>query len=104
MSTTKTDTKPTPADTAKLLALVANRAARMDLKHNKHNAEDLISWEMTIYHGHRAIPMDLEYLLGFDDFNFAHDVFGLRRHLNRETLKVENCFVPRSAKKKGGAA
>jgi hypothetical protein len=43
-------------------------------------------------------PLDFKALLGFDDANFGHDVFGIRRHLNRETLKLENCFVPRCAK------
>lgn len=40
-------------------------------------------------------PLKLEELLRADEFNFAHDVFGIRRHLNRETGKLENCFVPR---------
>ena len=40
--------------------------------------------------------LDLDRLAAADDFNFAHDVFGIRRHLNRETGKLENCFLPRS--------
>jgi hypothetical protein len=47
---------------------------------------------------HAACPLDLEKLAGFDDFNFAHDVGGIHRHLSRSTGKLQNFFVPRSAK------
>lgn len=40
-------------------------------------------------------PLRLADLLKADDTNFAHDVFGIRRHINRTTGKLENCFVPR---------
>lgn len=30
-----------------------------------------------------------------DDFNFMHDIYGIAAHLNRETLKLERCFLPR---------
>ena len=42
-------------------------------------------------------PLKLQELLEPDDTNFAHDVFGIRRHINRKTGKLENCFVPRYA-------
>lgn len=43
-------------------------------------------------------PLKLNELLAADEFNFAHDVFGIRRHINRETGKLEDCFLPRYAK------
>jgi hypothetical protein len=42
-------------------------------------------------------PLHLADLLAADDFNFAHDVFGIRRHLDRRTGKLGDCFVPRFA-------
>lgn len=39
----------------------------------------------------------LSELLAADEFNFAHDALGIRRHLNRKTGKLENCFLPRFA-------
>lgn len=36
-------------------------------------------------------------LLAADDANFGHDVFGIRRYLNRDTGKLTHCFVPRFA-------
>lgn len=44
-------------------------------------------------------PIDLGKLLGADDFNFVHDIMGIRKHLNRTTGKLENCFLPRCAKR-----
>lgn len=40
-------------------------------------------------------PLRLEALLVADDFNFAHDILGIRHNLNRETGKLGNFFSPR---------
>jgi len=39
--------------------------------------------------------LDLQKLLKFDDFNFAHDIAGIRSHINRQTGELQDCFVPR---------
>jgi hypothetical protein len=43
-------------------------------------------------------PLELQKLLDFDDANFGHDVFGIRRHLNRDNGKVGGQFLPRCAR------
>jgi hypothetical protein len=57
--------------------------------------------KMDIIAAHNDIPLDLDRLLAADDMNFCHDVFGINRHLNRTTFKLENCFVPRNAREDG---
>lgn len=42
-------------------------------------------------------PLKLYDLLNADKENFAHDVFGIRANINRQTGQLENCFVPRYA-------
>lgn len=42
-------------------------------------------------------PLDLAKLATCDDAEFAHDVFGIRRHLNRKTGKLTGHFHPRCA-------
>lgn len=42
--------------------------------------------------------LDLDKLLAFDNPDFAHDIFGIERHLNRKTGKLEDCFLPRCSK------
>ena len=40
-------------------------------------------------------PLKLSELASAPQFDFAHDVFGIRRHINRETGQLEDCFLPR---------
>jgi len=58
----------------------------------------LIDADMDITACHvNGCRLKLNELLAADSINFAHDVFGIYRHLNRETGKLEDCFVPRYA-------
>jgi hypothetical protein len=41
--------------------------------------------------------LDLAKLLRANVLDFSHDVFGIRRHLNRETGELFDCFLPRCA-------
>lgn len=43
-------------------------------------------------------PLDLLRLAKSDTFNFSHDIFGIRRHLNRTTGRIDGKFLPRFAK------
>lgn len=43
-------------------------------------------------------PLDFDKLLGFSDLDFFHDVYGISEHLDRQTGKLQNCFVPRCAR------
>lgn len=42
-------------------------------------------------------PLKLHELLEADDANFGHDVFGIRRFIDRETGKLTQSFCPRFA-------
>ena len=44
-------------------------------------------------------PMDFAALVAADDCNFAHDVCGITRHIDRETGKLGGCFSPRFSKR-----
>ena len=46
------------------------------------------------------VGIDLDKLLNFDDSNFTHDIVGIIKNVNRKTLKLDNCFCPRSVKTK----
>lgn len=43
--------------------------------------------------------LDFVKLLGADTFNFAHDVCGIMRHIDRTTGKLTRRFLPRCSKK-----
>ena len=59
---------------------------------------DFTEIQMDIAAAHVAEPLDLEKFMEFDDFNFAHDIFGIIDHIDRETGKMQNCFLPRCSK------
>ena len=78
------------------ISKIANRAAKIASKQGANY--DYLTASMDIEAVHKNImPLKLNELLKADNFNFTHDVFGIANHLNRETIKLENCFVPRYA-------
>ena len=56
---------------------------------------DRLSLDMDLSATHAVTPLRLADLLAADDFHFAHDVFGIMRHINRRTGRLEDHFVPR---------
>lgn len=42
-------------------------------------------------------PLKLDEWLAAPDFDFVHDFYGITRHINRRTGKIEDCFLPRFA-------
>lgn len=89
-----------------LIAEIADRAERLGKKYRHAREQRTRSdYEMDIAATHvNGCPLNLQKLLEADDFNFAHDVFGIERHLNRSTGELENCFVPRCAAKQSASA
>ena len=53
-----------------------------------------LEMDITLVHKHQG-GLKLDELLAADDGNFNHDVFGIRRHINRHTGELEDFFVPR---------
>lgn len=62
--------------------------------------KDGLALEMDITAVHaNGCPLRLHELLGARKFDFLHDVFGIHRHINRNTGTLMDCFVPRYAAK-----
>lgn len=72
------------------------KLARRARSAEKGCPRDIMAWTMdfSVVHAN-GNPLRLDALLAADDFNFMHDAFGICRHLNRETGKLENFFSPR---------
>ena len=77
-----------------LILKIADRAVEM-IGDRKETQGVIIDIEATHCNG---CPIDLERLLNAPDYDFAHDVDGIRTHLNRRTGELEDCFLPRYAK------
>lgn len=80
-----------------LIDKIANRAVAMHQRVSGPDADDKLTWLMDISFGHDSCPLKLAELLEAGDSDFAHDVFGIRRHMNRETCQLGDCFLPRYA-------
>jgi len=79
-----------------LIEKIARRA--MALKVPINTGRTLQDWTMDITATHcNGCALDLARFAGGDDFNFAHDIAGIARHLNRSTGQLEGYFLPRFA-------
>ncbi len=78
-----------------LIAKIADRA--VDAAPGVYRKQDALM-DITAAHCN-GCPLDLPGLLAADAFTFSHDVFGIRRHLNRDTGEMMGCFVPRCCAK-----
>lgn len=59
---------------------------------------DAMTMNMDITATHlNGCPLDLVDLLDAPDFDFLHDVLGIRRHIDRTTGQLADCFLPRTA-------
>ena len=83
---------------AHLIDQIARRAVEMYAKYND-KPPSLIDMVSDIRSVHlNGCPLDLKILFDASDFKFAHDIFGIRQHLDRQTGKLDRRFLPRCAK------
>ena len=80
-----------------LLSQIANRYLKRFPNSGKkreglHKLDVIMDLEAVISNG---CPLRLNDLLAADDFNFFHDVCGIREHLDHETGQLKNQFSPR---------
>lgn len=79
---------------SRVITKIAKRAVAMALGAGVEY--DFMTAEMDVTATHcNGNPLRLDDLLAADEFNFSHDVFGIRRHIDRETGKLGDCFSPR---------
>lgn len=77
----------------RLMAAVAKRAVR-ELQIDREYSD--IEMDIAACHCN-GCALQLAELLEADRLDFAHDIFGIVKHLNRETGKLQDCFLPRFA-------
>lgn len=60
------------------------------------DSQQTLVMDLTAVHAN-GTPLKLRELLDAEAFDFTHDIYGIRRHINRGNGKLENCFLPRYA-------
>lgn len=79
-----------------LLLKIAERAEALYAEQGVR-APDRLTLLMDLEHAHAHIPLDLGAMLQGEDTDFAHDIGGIVRHMDRRTGKLGDCFIPRFA-------
>lgn len=86
---------------ARLISAIADRASAELFK--GCTLQTVLDTEMDITATHaNGCPLKLDELLAARPFDFAHDVGGIRRHIDRNTGQLRDCFLPRFAIKQEG--
>jgi len=75
-----------------LILKIAERAER-ELEVNWQRSTAI----MDLCAANNSCPLDLVAMLAGDRADFSHDIHGIRRHINRQTGVLEDCFLPRFA-------
>ena len=78
------------------IARIAERGVELFEKHGV--ATTRLDVMMDLEFCNDDTPLDFQKLQAFGDGDFNHDMSGIRRHFNRSTRKLEDCFLPRCAK------
>lgn len=79
-----------------MIATIAGRASALAKRMGVDYSVQEASMDITAVHCN-DLKLDLAGLEAANEGDFGHDVFGIRRHINRDTGKLEDCFVPRYA-------
>jgi uncharacterized protein YxjI len=94
--TNETISFKTSREDARLIGEIAQRAVKLAESARIEYHELDAHMDITACHVN-GCRLRLRKLLTADDANFGHDVFGIRRHINRTTGRLEDCFLPRFA-------
>lgn len=97
----------TKEDADKIESII-NHAWACDVIHHAKGEKLQLLMSLTACHA-SGCPLDLNRMLewaekaadGDEDakFNIAHDLYGIHRHINKQTGALEHCFLPRFAQK-----
>lgn len=72
-----------------IMTEICNRADNMDIGYQR------LTMMMDLEAVHSTNPLRLNDLLAALDFDFAHDICGIRSNIDRNTGELLNCFSPR---------
>ena len=83
---------------AEAITAIAHRASAMARDAGRVYPVLTADMDITATHNN-GCPLNLSALLAAAAGDFAHDIFGIQRHIDRNTGKLGDCFLPRYAAK-----
>lgn len=85
----------TSATEFRLIMTLVDRAEKIAASAGR--SIDRMELSMDLSAAHNSCPLKLEQLAQASDADLAHDVFGIARHIDRDTGRLGGCFLPRFA-------
>lgn len=85
-----------PARAMDTIDAIVERAATLAHKYDTSVNRFELTMDITATHAN-GCPLKLDELIQARDSDFVHDVFGIRRHIDRRTGQLGDCFLPRFA-------
>jgi len=80
---------------ASLIDLIVQRAIDEGIATESKRLD--LTMDLTATHAN-GTPLKLAEMLKGRRFDVAHDIYGIRQHLDRETGELGGCFLPRFAR------
>lgn len=77
-----------------VVTLIVKRATEIAKRYGQKVDGLSLAMDLCAVHAN-GCPLRFQDLLDADEFNFCHDVFGIERHIDRDTGALLNCFMPR---------
>lgn len=90
-------------DEGETIRQIVLRAEAIALKHRVALDRTELTMDLTAAHCN-GCRLRLGDLLAAPDVDFGHDVFGIRKHIDRKTGELRECFVPRYAQREKASA
>lgn len=92
----KTLSFKTSAFESAVIDRITDRAVMLTKKHGITYDTQTAMMDLIACHCN-GCPLDLSRLEHAPEADFAHDVLGIRRHIDRSTGELRDCFLPRTA-------
>lgn len=86
-------------DEVKLVKQIVARAIKDGKKRGSIILAENLEMDLIATHAN-GCPMDFERLVNASDFDFWHDLSGIRAHLDRKTGNLSKHFYPRFSKRR----
>jgi len=85
-----------------LVTSIVERAAKIAASHGISFSKIDTTMDLIACHAN-GCPLDFVKLLAAPDADFGHDVFGIRRHIDRGDGTLRDCFSPRCSLNEKGS-
>lgn len=86
-----------------IIGRIVKRAVALFAEYDVTLDSTSLMMDITATHAN-GCPLRLAELLEAEEIDFAHDISGITRHIDRTTGELQDCFLPRYSQPQGGVS